>query len=193
MFKFIKKLFKKKEPEEDPNIIIEEEEKAKQEIIYTIDKHREERIRLNYRTIMLTGKTIEQLIEPLTNIKIDYTKVHIDYIPIKHKETGFVISHKDLKEKYDEVKEELECNEVVSFRRYNLNTDKPDRFAYGLHEIPFSDDFEILVNDENLEAIDYIRLMNILESSIITDHDLIKKIRPIIQKKINIEKILNKF
>jgi hypothetical protein len=86
MFKFIKKLFKKKEPEEDPNIIIEEEEKAKQEIIYTIDKHREERIRLNYRTIMLTGKTIEQLIEPLTNIKIDYTKVHIDYIQIKHKE-----------------------------------------------------------------------------------------------------------
>ena len=86
MFKFIKKLFKKKEPEEDPNIIIEEEEKAKQEIIYTIDKHREERIRLNYRTIMLTGKTIEQQIEPLTNIKIDYTKVHIDYITIKHKE-----------------------------------------------------------------------------------------------------------
>lgn len=86
MFKFIKKLFKKKEPEEDPNIIIEEEEKAKQEIIYTIDKHREERIRLNYRSIMLTGMTIDQLIEPLTNIKIDYTKVHIDYIPIKHKE-----------------------------------------------------------------------------------------------------------
>ena len=86
MFKFIKKLFKKKEPEEDPNIIIEEEEKAKQEIIYTIDKNREERIRLNYRTIMLTGKTIEQLIEPLTNIKIDYTKVHIDYTQIKHKE-----------------------------------------------------------------------------------------------------------
>lgn len=86
MFRFIKKLFKKKEPEEDPNIVIEEEEKAKQEIIYTIDKHREERIKLNYRTIMLTGKTIEQLIEPLTDIKIDYTKVHIDYIPIKHKE-----------------------------------------------------------------------------------------------------------
>ena len=86
MFKFIKKLFKKKEPEEDPNIIIEEEEKAKQEIIYTIDKHREERIRLNYRTIMLTGKTIEQLIEPLTNKKIDYTKIQIDYIQIKHKE-----------------------------------------------------------------------------------------------------------
>ena len=48
--------------------------------------YREERIKLNYRTIMLTGKTIEQLIEPLTNKKIDYTKVHIDYITIKHKE-----------------------------------------------------------------------------------------------------------
>ena len=84
MFKFIKKLFKKKEPEEDPNIVIEEEEKSKQEVIYS--KEKEERTRLNYRTIMLTGKTIEQLIEPLTNIKIDYTKVHIDYITIKHKE-----------------------------------------------------------------------------------------------------------
>ena len=88
MFKFIKKLFKKKEPEEDPNIIIEEEEKAKQEIIYTIDKHREERIRLNYRTIMLTGTSIEKLTETInkTDTKTDYTKVHIDYIPIKHKE-----------------------------------------------------------------------------------------------------------
>ncbi len=111
----------------------------------------------------------------------------------RHKETGFLISHKDLKEKYNEVKEELESNEVVSFRRYNLNTDKPDRFAYGLLEIPFSDDFEILINDENLETTDYIRLMNILESSIITDHDLIEKIRPIIQKKIKVEKILNIF
>ena len=71
---------------EEPKIIRKKEEKDKQEIIYTIDKHREERIRLNYRTIMLTGKTIEQLIEPLTNIKIDYTKVHIDYVTIKHKE-----------------------------------------------------------------------------------------------------------
>ena len=53
MFKFIKKLFKKKEPEEDPNIIIEEEEKAKQEIIYTIDKHREERTRLNLKEEVL--------------------------------------------------------------------------------------------------------------------------------------------
>lgn len=88
MFKFIKKLFKKKEPEEDPNIIIEEEEKAKQEIIYTIDKHREERIRLNYRTIMLTGTSIEKLTETInkTDTKTDYTKVHVEYNPIKHKE-----------------------------------------------------------------------------------------------------------
>ena len=41
----IKKIFKKKEPEKEPNNIIEEEKKAKQEIIYTIDKHREERKR----------------------------------------------------------------------------------------------------------------------------------------------------
>ena len=88
MFKFIKKLFKKKEPEEDPNIIIEEEEKAKQEILYTIDKHREERIRLNYRTIMLTGTSIEKLTETInkTDTKTDYTKVHVEYNPIKHKE-----------------------------------------------------------------------------------------------------------
>ena len=87
MFKFIKKLFKKKEPEEDPNIIIEEEEKAKQEIIYTIDKHREERIRLNYRTIMLTGTSIEKLTETINKMdtKTDYTKVHVEYNPIKHK------------------------------------------------------------------------------------------------------------
>ena len=88
MFKFIKKLFKKKEPEEDPNIIIEEEEKAKQEIIYTIDKHREERIRLNYRTIMLTGTSIEKLTETInkTDTKTKYTKVNVEYKTIKHKE-----------------------------------------------------------------------------------------------------------
>ena len=111
----------------------------------------------------------------------------------RHKETGFVISHKDLKEKYDEVKEELECNEVVRFRRYNLNTNKPDRFAYGLHEIPFSDDFEILEVDESLKSEDYIRLINILENSIITDKELIEKIRPIIHNKIRIELLLNNF
>ena len=119
----------------------------------------------------------------------------------RHKETGFVVSHKDLKEKYDEVKEKGIYNYKVKFiAPYKLlpyeeevlkNENK--MYEYNILEIPFSDDFEILVNDENLEAIDYIRLMNILESSIITDHDLIKKIRPIIQKKINIEKILNKF
>ena len=119
----------------------------------------------------------------------------------RHKETGFVISHKDLKEKYDEVKEKGIYNYIVTFiAPYKLLPYEEEilksenkMYEYNILEIPFNDDFEILVNDENLEAIDYIRLMNILESSIITDHDLIKKIRPIIQKKINIEKILNKF
>ena len=122
-------------------------------------------------------------------------------IYFRHKETGFVISHKDLKEKYDEVKEKGIYNYKVTFiAPYKLLPYEEEilksenkMYEYNILEIPFNDDFEILVNDENLEAIDYIRLMNILESSIITDHDLIKKIRPIIQKKINIEKILNKF
>ena len=122
-------------------------------------------------------------------------------IYFRHKETGFVVSHKDLKEKYDEVKEKGIYNYKVKFiAPYKLLPyeeevlkNESKMYEYNVLEIPFSDDFEILVNDENLEAIDYIRLMNILESSIITDHDLIKKIRPIIQKKINIEKILNKF
>ena len=120
----------------------------------------------------------------------------------RHKETGFVISHKDLKEKYNEVKEEGIYNYKVTFiAPYKLLPYEEEilksenkMYEYNILEIPFSDDFEILVNDENLEAIDYIRLMNILESSIITDHDLIKKIRPIIQKKISmLEKTLNKF
>ena len=119
----------------------------------------------------------------------------------RHKETDFVISHKDLKERYQEVKEKGIYNYKVKFiAPYKLLPyeeevlkNESKMYEYNVLEIPFSDDFEILVNDENLEAIDYIRLMNILESSIITDHDLIKKIRPIIQKKINIEKILNKF
>ena len=119
----------------------------------------------------------------------------------RHKETGFVVSHKDLKERYQEVKEKGIYNYKVKFiAPYKLLPYEEEilksenkMYEYNILEIPFSDDFEILVNDENLEAIDYIRLMNILESSIITDHDLIKKIRPIIQKKINIEKILNKF
>ena len=120
----------------------------------------------------------------------------------RHKETGFVISHKDLKERYQEVKEKGIYNYIVTFiAPYKLLPYEEEilksenkMYEYNILEIPFSDDFEILVNDENLEAIDYIRLMNILESSIITDHDLIKKIRPIIQKKISmLEKTLNKF
>ena len=85
MFKFIKKLFKKKEPEEDFEIV-EEEEKTKQEVIYS--KEKEERTRLNYRTIMLTGTSIEKLTETIdkTDTKTDYTKVHVEYNPIKHKE-----------------------------------------------------------------------------------------------------------
>ena len=123
-------------------------------------------------------------------------------IYFRHKETGFVISHKDLKEKYDEVKEKGIYNYKVTFiAPYKLLPYEEEilksenkMYEYNILEIPFNDDFEILVNDENLEAIDYIRLMNILESSIITDHDLIKKIRPIIQKKISmLEKTLNKF
>lgn len=120
----------------------------------------------------------------------------------RHKETGFVISHKDLKERYQEVKEKGIYNYKVTFiAPYKLLPyeeevlkNESKMYEYNILEIPFNDDFEILVNDENLEAIDYIRLMNILESSIITDHDLIKKIRPIIQKKISmLEKTLNKF
>ena len=120
----------------------------------------------------------------------------------RHKETDFVISHKDLKERYQEVKEKGIYNYKVTFiATYKLLPYEEEilksenkMYEYNILEIPFSDDFEILVNDENLEAIDYIRLMNILESSIITDHDLIKKIRPIIQKKISmLEKTLNKF
>ena len=85
MFKFIKELFKKKEPEKDFEIV-EEEEKTKQEVIYS--KEKEERTRLNYRTIMLTGTSIEKLTETInkTDTKTDYTKVHVEYNPIKHKE-----------------------------------------------------------------------------------------------------------
>ena len=90
----------------------------------------------------------------------------------RHKETGFVISHKDLKERYQEVKEKGIYNYKVKFiAPYKL--------------LPYEE--EILKSENKMYEY------NILESSIITDHDLIKKIRPIIQKKINIEKILNKF
>ena len=93
-------------------------------------------------------------------------------IYFRHKETGFVVSHKDLKEKYDEVKEKGIYNYKVTFiAPYKL--------------LPYEE--EILKSENKMYEY------NILESSIITDHDLIKKIRPIIQKKINIEKILNKF
>ena len=80
MFKFIKKLFKKKEPEEDFEIV-EEEEKTKQEVIYS--KEKEERTRLNYRTIMLTGTSIEKLTETIdkTDTKIMPMLIILEKIP----------------------------------------------------------------------------------------------------------------
>ena len=119
----------------------------------------------------------------------------------RHKETGFVISHKDLKEKYDEVKEKGIYNYIVTFiAPYKLLPYEEEilksenkMYEYNILEIPFSDDFEILEVDESLKSEDYIRLINILENSIITDKELIEKIRPIIHNKIRIELLLNNF
>ena len=119
----------------------------------------------------------------------------------RHKETGFVISHKDLKEKYDEVKEKGIYNYKVKFiAPYKLLPyeeevlkNESKMYEYNVLEIPFSDDFEILEVDESLKSEDYIRLINILENSIITDKELIEKIRPIIHNKIRIELLLNNF
>ena len=105
-------------------------------------------------------------------------------IYFRHKETGFIISYKDLKKKY----REIENDGVVT-----LNTIIPNKFTYRLLDIPFNEDFEILEVDENLEATDYIRLLNILENSIITDKKLIEKITPVIYRKIEIENILKNF
>ena len=119
----------------------------------------------------------------------------------RHKETGFVISHKDLKEKYDEVKEKGIYNYKVKFiAPYKLLPyeeevlkNESKMYEYNVLEIPFNDDFEILEVDESLKSEDYIRLINILETSIITDKELIEKIRPIIHNKIRIELLLNNF
>ena len=119
----------------------------------------------------------------------------------RHKETGFVVSHKDLKEKYDEVKEKGIYNYKVKFiAPYKLLPYEEEilksenkMYEYNILEIPFNDDFEILEVDESLKSEDYIRLINILENSIITDKELIEKIRPIIHNKIRIELLLNNF
>ena len=119
----------------------------------------------------------------------------------RHKETGFVISHKDLKERYQEVKEKGIYNYKVKFiAPYKLLPyeeevlkNESKMYEYNVLEIPFSDDFEILEVDESLKSEDYIRLINILENSIITDKELIEKIRPIIHNKIRIELLLNNF
>ena len=122
-------------------------------------------------------------------------------IYFRHKETGFVVSHKDLKEKYDEVKEKGIYNYKVKFiAPYKLLPYEEEilksenkMYEYNILEIPFNDDFEILEVDESLKSEDYIRLINILENSIITDKELIEKIRPIIHNKIRIELLLNNF
>ena len=108
-------------------------------------------------------------------------------IYFRHKETWFVVSHKDLKERYQEVTGEGN----VIFHRYE-GLVKHD-YIYKISDIPFNDDFEILEVDESLKSEDYIRLINILENSIITDKELIEKIRPIIHNKIRIELLLNNF
>ena len=122
-------------------------------------------------------------------------------IYFRHKETGFVVSHKDLKERYQEVKEKEIYNYKVTFiAPYKLLPYEEEilksenkMYEYNVLEIPFSDDFEILEVDESLKSEDYIRLINILENSIITDKELIEKIRPIIHNKIRIELLLNNF
>ena len=122
-------------------------------------------------------------------------------IYFRHKETGFIISHKDLKERYQEVKEKGIYNYKVTFiAPYKLLPYEEEilksenkMYEYNILEIPFSDDFEILEVDESLKSEDYIRLINILENSIITDKELIEKIRPIIHNKIRIELLLNNF
>ena len=93
MFKFIKKLFKKKEPEEDPNIIIEEEEKTKQEIIYTIDKHREEREKSMNEFYERIEKELEVSMEEYKNIQKRATKLVKqleEYQPLKY--VGVIIA-----------------------------------------------------------------------------------------------------
>ena len=122
-------------------------------------------------------------------------------IYFRHKETGFIASHKDLKEIYNEAKEKGIYNYIVTFiAPYKLLPyeeevlkNESKMYEYNVLEIPFNDDFEILEVDESLKSEDYIRLINILENSIITDKELIEKIRPIIHNKIRIELLLNNF
>ena len=112
----------------------------------------------------------------------------------RHKETGFVISHKDLKEKgiYNYKVKFIAPYKLLPYEEEVLKNESK-MYEYNILEIPFSDDFEILEVDESLKSEDYIRLINILENSIITDKELIEKIRPIIHNKIRIELLLNNF
>ena len=104
----------------------------------------------------------------------------------RHKETGFVISHKDLKEKYDEAKEKGIYNYIVTFiAPYKLLPYEEEilksenkMYEYNILEIPFSDDFEIIYIDEKLRPKDYERLINILELSHLTyDGSLLDKVK----------------
>ena len=104
----------------------------------------------------------------------------------RHKETGFVISHKDLKEKYDEAKEKGIYNYIVTFIApykllpYEKEILKSENkmYEYNILEIPFSDDFEIIYIDEKLRSKDYERLINILELSHLTyDGSLLDKVK----------------
>ena len=136
----------------------------------------------------------------------------------RHKETGFIASHKDLKERYQEVKEKGIYNYKVKFiAPYKLLPyeeevlkNESKMYEYNVLEIPFSDDFEIIDIDEKLRSKDYERLINILELSHLTyDGSLLDKVKikldeelykeglmrrwPIIHNKIRIELLLNNF
>ena len=72
-------------------------------------------------------------------------------IYFRHKETGFIASHKDLKEIYNEAKEKGIYNYIVTFiAPYKLLPYEEEilksenkMYEYNILEIPFSDDFEI--------------------------------------------------
>ena len=104
----------------------------------------------------------------------------------RHKETGFIASHKDLKEIYNEAKEKGIYNYIVTFiAPYKLLPYEEEilksenkMYEYNILEIPFSDDFEIIYIDEKLRPKDYERLINILELSHLTyDGSLLDKVK----------------
>ena len=104
----------------------------------------------------------------------------------RHKETGFVVSHKDLKERYQKKKKKGVYNYKVKFiAPYKLLPYEEEilksenkMYEYNILEIAFSDDFEIIYIDEKLRSKDYERLINILELSHLTyDGSLLDKVK----------------